>query len=375
MSFLEFSANLANPVEDELEFASELAEVLPSGHDRNVASTILRSVRSLPDEGQDSLRLAALLAVAPIPPILVVAAFQRADSLNDSQAKRRTIRAFQQVERASLAERGDSDTRVVHMLVSHTMRFHEATPERPTALRAAAVAALNGILRENGTHPLKLQHARALVDGSEIWDAETATLALRVSGRDADRGLYAPAQTLLQRVTETRERLLGPEHPDTLMTMNKLAEMLWAQGELASAKALQERVVETSRRVLGDEDADTLANMSNLAEILEAQGNLSEARGCGPMSVRRSGSHFIPPTYSRRQSLAAELEEGRLSAPVSPVHPMCVCQSVCQRLTFAVNCALLFKNAVLIRAIDVAPTVDTLSSMADVLDSAGSSRQ
>ena len=53
-------------------------------------------------------------------------------------------------------------------------------------------------------------------------------------------------------------RVLGPEHPDTLVSMNNLAATLQAQGDLAGARGLQEQVLDLSRRVLGAEHPDTL---------------------------------------------------------------------------------------------------------------------
>jgi hypothetical protein len=59
------------------------------------------------------------------------------------------------------------------------------------------------------------------------------------------------ARKLEEQVLEARERLLGKEHPDTLMAMNNLAVTLYAQGELAGARKLQKQVLEGRRRLLG----------------------------------------------------------------------------------------------------------------------------
>jgi hypothetical protein len=66
------------------------------------------------------------------------------------------------------------------------------------------------------------------------------------------------ARKLEEQVLEARERLLGKEHPDTLMAMNNLAVTLYAQGELAGARKLQKQVLEGRRRLLGKEHPDTL---------------------------------------------------------------------------------------------------------------------
>ena len=75
-----------------------------------------------------------------------------------------------------------------------------------------------------------------------------------------------------------RRRVLGPEHPDTLTSMNNLAETLRAQGDLAGARKLQEETLAICRRVLGPEHPDTLTSMNNLAMTLRAQGDLAGAR-------------------------------------------------------------------------------------------------
>jgi valyl-tRNA synthetase len=80
-----------------------------------------------------------------------------------------------------------------------------------------------------------------------------------------------------EQVLESRCRVLGEDHPDTLAIMNNLALMLYAQGELSKAQKMQEKVLESSHRVLGEDHPDTLRSMNNLAGTLEAQGNLSEA--------------------------------------------------------------------------------------------------
>ena len=62
-----------------------------------------------------------------------------------------------------------------------------------------------------------------------------------------------------------RERVLGPDHPDTLSAMNNLAVSLSDQGDLPAARALWEKVLAGRERVLGPDHPDTLSAMNNLA--------------------------------------------------------------------------------------------------------------
>lgn len=78
------------------------------------------SVHGLGAEGLDFLRLASVLAVAPIPASLLVAVFQEADKLSQEDAEELASLAFKQVTAASLAGIAgeDQNARSVHTLVS-----------------------------------------------------------------------------------------------------------------------------------------------------------------------------------------------------------------------------------------------------------------
>ncbi|MEI7728188.1 MAG: tetratricopeptide repeat protein [Verrucomicrobiota bacterium] len=98
-------------------------------------------------------------------------------------------------------------------------------------------------------------------------------LAILLSGK----GDVAAAESLYRRALETRERVLGPEHPDTLSSLNNLAILLSDKGDLAAAEPLYRRALETSERVLRSEHPDTLASLNNLAVLLRDKGDLAAA--------------------------------------------------------------------------------------------------
>src|SRR5664280_645697 len=150
--FSDFRAKLARPDKDALVLAETLADALPNGHEKSIAQTMLRSISGLGKEarehsnnrdaeaGLDFLRLASVLAVAPIPASLVMAVFEEADKLSHEDAEERASLAFKQVTSASLAEIAgeNQDARTVHTLVSRAVRFHEKSmPQRTQALRTA----------------------------------------------------------------------------------------------------------------------------------------------------------------------------------------------------------------------------------------------
>jgi hypothetical protein len=69
-----------------------------------------------------------------------------------------------------------------------------------------------------------------------------------------------------------RERVLGPDHPDTLTSRNDLALGHRAVGRIDQAIALDEATLAARERVLGPDHRDTLTSRNNLAADYWAAG-------------------------------------------------------------------------------------------------------
>ena len=76
---------------------------------------------------------------------------------------------------------------------------------------------------------------------------------------------------------EASERILGPEHPNTLTSLNNLAVLLYEKGDDDAAEPLYRRALEASERILGPEHPRTLTSVNSLAMLLNATGRLAEA--------------------------------------------------------------------------------------------------
>jgi tetratricopeptide (TPR) repeat protein len=76
-----------------------------------------------------------------------------------------------------------------------------------------------------------------------------------------------------------RQRAMGEDHADTLISKSNLAAVLRQQGQVDEAQFLEECVVESRERLLGAEHLDTLAARANLAATLARQGRTAEALG------------------------------------------------------------------------------------------------
>ena len=80
-------------------------------------------------------------------------------------------------------------------------------------------------------------------------------------------GKYAEAEQLGMKVLEARRRLLGAEHPDTLVSMRALGVLYRVEGRYAEAEPLLTKALETQRRVLGNEHPATLGNLDDFAAL------------------------------------------------------------------------------------------------------------
>lgn len=78
-------------------------------------------------------------------------------------------------------------------------------------------------------------------------------------------------------VCEARERLLGPEHPDTLTAQSNLASTYSRTGDWRKAQELREHVLTYRKKILGEEHPDTIKSMGMLATSYAHNGREQEA--------------------------------------------------------------------------------------------------
>jgi tetratricopeptide (TPR) repeat protein len=107
---------------------------------------------------------------------------------------------------------------------------------------------------------------------------DTAASLNKLAVLHFDQGDFAGARPLCERALEIREKVLGPEHPDTASSLNSLANLLRAQRDLAGARRLHERALAIRKKVLGPEHPNTATSLNNLARVLQDQGDLAGAR-------------------------------------------------------------------------------------------------
>jgi hypothetical protein len=70
-------------------------------------------------------------------------------------------------------------------------------------------------------------------------------------------------------VLALKEKLLGPSHPDTAMTLNNLAVLLKAQGELNESALFYQRALAVFQSVLKSDHPKLIRCRKNYASLLK----------------------------------------------------------------------------------------------------------
>ena len=174
-----------------------------------------------------------------------------------------------------------------HRLVMRVIRENLAAGNALTAVCQAAARLLDGLAESlsESWHQDRAA-ARDLVEQIMALDESAARCP---PGSDLDRRMIrlrwwaawflndlgdsaAQAIVIGERLLADQERVLGPDHPDTLASRNNLALAYQAAGRIEEAITLHEQTLAARERVLGPDHPDTLDSRNNLANAYQGRG-------------------------------------------------------------------------------------------------------
>jgi len=234
---------------------------------------------------------AALLAPEPVPLFLFSEAREKfgetlssalaGDGLDEAVA---ALRNFALVERETIPDERDPSITTgcirLHRLVRAVAAARAEGEVREHMLRALieAMAAVypEGVYNEPACWPRARRLdalALALVSGDATppkGAEEKSADVLNQLGlfRHGALAAYAEAQLLVRRALAIRDKVLGPEHYDTTVSLNSLGYILSSQGDYEGARPFYERALAIREKALGAEHLDTATSLNNLAELL-----------------------------------------------------------------------------------------------------------
>ena len=93
-----------------------------------------------------------------------------------------------------------------------------------------------------------------------------------------DKDDFRSAEPLVRRALAIQEKALGPQHPETAVTLNNLASLLLAGGKITMAEATQRRALRILEHNLSPENPRIATARANLADILRAKASARPAR-------------------------------------------------------------------------------------------------
>ncbi len=118
-----------------------------------------------------------------------------------------------------------------------------------------------------------------------FWEARN--LLLQAGDYFYQRGQFWETEPLWNSLLAMCERVLGPEHPDTLSTINNLAALYQVQGKYEQAEPLYQRALTTFERVLGANHPNTIKVRNNYANLLQKMKQKTKAARSKPKAPRK----------------------------------------------------------------------------------------
>ena len=242
--------------------ASSLIAAAPrgAGYPRSVAATFDLAIDDAVRQCPAALALMAFFAqCAPerIPMTLVEGA------IDDETERMEALAALAEVSLVKHDPFEDGLPAVtVHRLVQAVARANaNATAQRAVECLIARLATTypNDGYNDPASWPRCATLTPHLLAGCETETADAATSAKCADLLDSaglyfhGRAAYSVARPLYERALARREKVLGPEHPDTAMSLSNLAVLVQAQGDLVGARPLFERALAIRENALGPE--------------------------------------------------------------------------------------------------------------------------
>ncbi len=290
---------------------------------------------------------AALVVAAAFAGLLIVgAATSTYLALRARRAEAAISRALEALRQKAKTDEALAEARIAQAKTDAALRESEESRSQSEAVSQFLVEALRrpdpGQDGERVTVVQLMDQAAAKLDDRFVGRPRVRGALLDLLGRTYDGlGLYDKAVQAHERAAAVRREALGPEHPDTIVSLTNLAEARGEAGDdkrannlaqaylaadrLDEAIPLFERTLKLRDAKLGVEHHDTIAARANLAEAYLAAGRVEEAIGLlEPTLKLREAKLGIEhhDTIAARANLAeAYLAAGRVKEAIGLLEP------------------------------------------------------
>ena len=145
--------------------------------------------------------------------------------------------------------------------------------------RQAAAALIEAAIPADTNPPETWPVCAALLPHARVALADDSDGLARIVNYVGESGSYAAARDLERRIADAVERVLGAEHPDTLIARGNLARWTGEAGDAAAARGQYAALLPVIERVLGAEHPETQDVRGKLAYWTGQAGDAAAARG------------------------------------------------------------------------------------------------
>jgi tetratricopeptide (TPR) repeat protein len=185
-----------------------------------------------------------------------------------------------------------------HLAFNHLLASHLRLVRTADVIEAEDHDNFGRVLMEHGDLQLSEMHLDRCVTLRRSYLEDGSPLLLSAMGNLAcvyrDLGRYRQTAELEELILEKRSRLLGLDHPDTVITMSNLSVSYDCLGRYQEALELNEKVVEKQKRLLGLDDPLTACAMTNLATSYRRLGQYRQAVEIGEQVLERRKDRMGP---------------------------------------------------------------------------------
>ncbi len=262
---------------------------LPSDHPEPVATTWSLSFQKIEQANPvaaDLLRLCAFFDPDVIPEEIIQEATELGPILSREVANAFSWnQAIEELRKFSLVRR-NPDTKMLNMHRLVQVILKDGMPEKEQYQWAERT-----VRATNEAFPLvkmatwsqcerylsQAQVCEALIKQYDFTFSEATDLLDKLSSYFYSHAQYEQAETLAMHTLNIRQKVLGPEHPDTSVSLDSLATLYHAQGKFELAESMAKLALNICEQSLGPEHPDTSVSLDSLASLYHDQGKFEEA--------------------------------------------------------------------------------------------------
>ena len=251
-------------------------------------SIALSYERLQPDKNEDDAQAQALLSLAAcfapgesIPRQLLLATLVSNTKSAFMENTLQVSDALTRLVALGLVTEGAAGGIRLHQLLAHFVSGAAGETGAQAAVEQAVIAETRRLNKMGNPARLRLwqvhlRHITAVAQSRN--DKRFAQLANELGVHLSQEADFAAARPYLAQALAIREKLFGPEHPQTAQSLNDLGVLSSKTGKYELAQRYHERALAIREEVLGAAHLDTTESLNNLGATMVLMGTYEEAR-------------------------------------------------------------------------------------------------